>query len=133
MRISYIPAPKKNCQEEFQFLKKNLKRELKACNAKEKVEIATALISFSLFKINTLAQTAEEFEQKINAKGNQILLYVKTIMFWLGIIYASIDVVKNIKNQDIMQVPKIIFRYALMVAAVYKMPKFFNFIIGFFD
>ncbi len=133
MQICYIPAPKKNYQQfqnEVQFLKKNFKRELKGCNAKEKAEITTAVLSLALINVNTIATELNTVGGKgIDNLGAKAMDILKPVAFWLGVIFAMIDVVKNIKNQDVMCIPKVVIRYAIMVAAVWNMPRIFQFVI----
>ena len=132
MQICYIPAPKKNYQsrkfqQQVATFTRDLKHELKGCNAKEKLEVSTAIIAYAMFEINTLAASAPT--NGIDHAGQIIMSYIKPIAFWLGVIFAGIDVVKNIKNQDIWAIPKIVARYAIMVAAVWNMPRIFQFLI----
>lgn len=129
MQICYIPAPKKNFQEEYFSAKKSITRELKAytCNAKEKLEASTAILAYAMFQVNTLAASTPS--NGIDHAGQIIMEYVKPLAFWLGVTFAMIDIIKNIKNQNIEVIPKIVARYAVMVAAVWNMPRIFQWVI----
>lgn len=133
MQIYYI-APKKYSSNDF--LKAQMKRELaKFKDEKSQIKLASCMIAISLSQINTYANTMniEEWKANLDYKGNQILSLVQAVGYWIAIIAAGIDIIKNFRKQDISGLFAVAFKYAALFGILKGLPWFFELIGDLFD
>lgn len=127
MNIYYIP-PKQiiNSKPIFQEAKDKF---LKIKNKKRRNQIAMIIIGIALSNINELLAKdlkINEFTKKVNSVGNQALELIQVVGYWAAIIFAGIDVIKNIKKQDIAGIISIVLKYVVMSGVLYGLPWIFD-------
>lgn len=128
MQICYIPAKKYSHND---FLKSQMKKELaKFHDEKTQLKIAACMITIALAKVNTFAKDLQldKFKNNLDSKGNQILDIVQIVGYWIAIIAAAIDIIKNFKKQDIAGLFAVTFKYAALFGLLNGLPWFFELI-----
>lgn len=134
MQISYI-SPKEKYSS-TNFLKSQMKRELsKFKDEKTQIKLTSCVATIALANINTYANTMniETFKIRVNSKGNQILSLVQIIGYWIAIVAAAIDIIKNFRKQDIAGLFAVAFKYAALFGILKGLPWFFQLIGDLFD
>lgn len=129
MQICYIPPKEKYSSTDF--LRAQMKRELsKFKDEKTQIKLASCMITIALANINTYANTLdlEKFKGKLNSKGNQLLSIVQLVGYWIAILAAGIDIIKNFKKQDIAGLFAVAFKYAALFGLLNGLPWFFELI-----
>lgn len=124
MKICYI-SPKRDLTV-FDEAKKELYR---IKDVKKRVAIAGAITTISLCNINELLAKdlkIAKFTQKVDSVGNQFLELVQLVGYWAALIFAGIDVIKNIKKQDIAGSVAIVLKYVFVGSMLYALPWIFD-------
>lgn len=134
MQICYIPPKEK--YSSCDFLKFQMKRELsKFKDEKTQIKLASCMATIALANINTYANTMniETFKVRVNSKGNQILSLIQIVGYWIAIVAAAIDIIKNFRKQDIAGLFAVAFKYAALFGILKGLPWFFQLIGDLFD
>ena len=134
MQICYIPPKEKYCSNDF--LKLQMKRELaKYKDEKIKLRIAACVMTIALSQVNVYAKdlNLEKWESNLDYKGNQILGIVQLVGYWIAIIAAAVDIIKNFKKEDIAGLFAVAFKYAALFGILKGLPWFFQLIGELFD
>lgn len=127
MQICYIPPKEKYSSDNF--LKTQMKRELaKFKDEKTQIKLASCMITIALANINTYAAKLdiETFKTRANSKGNEILSVVQIVGYWIAIVAAGVDIIKNFKKQDIAGLFAVAFKYAALFGILKGLPWFFE-------
>lgn len=134
MQICYIPPKEKYSSTDF--LRTQMKRELsKFKDEKTQIKLASCITTIALTNINTYANTIniETFKVRVNNKGNQILSLIQIVGYWIAIVAAAIDIIKNFRKQDIAGLFAVAFKYAALFGILKGLPWFFQLIGDLFD
>ena len=126
MQICYIPAKKHSHND---FLKSQMKRELaKFKNEKTQIKVATCMFTIAVANVNTFAKEVNlnKFKHNLDEKGNQILGIIQVVGYWIAIIAAAVDIIKNFKKQDIAGLFAVAFKYAALFGLLNGLPWFFE-------
>lgn len=128
MRVYYIPAKKYSSND---FLKSQMKRELsKFKDEKTQLRLAVCMMTIAIAHINTYAKdlNLNKWKSNLDAKGNQILDIIQTVGYWIAIIAAAIDIIKNFRKQDIAGLFAVAFKYAALFGLLNGLHWFFQLI-----
>lgn len=134
MQIYYIPPKEKYSSTEF--FKSQMKRELaKFKDEKTQIKIAVGIVTIALAKVNTFAKdiNLDKWKGNLDYKGKQILSIVQLVGYWIAIIAAAVDIIKNFKKQDIAGLFAVAFKYAALFGILKGLPWFFQLIGDLFD
>lgn len=134
MQICYIPPKEKYSSNDF--LKAQMKKELaKFKDEKTQLKIAACMITIALAKVNAYANTLdlEKFKTRLDKKGNQLLDIVQLVGYWIAILAAGVDIIKNFKKQDIAGLFAVAFKYAALFGILNGLPWFFDLIGDLFN
>lgn len=134
MQICYIPPKEKYSSNDF--LKSQMKRELaKFKDEKVQLRIAVCMITIAVSQVNLYAKdlNLEEWKKNLDKKGTQILDVVQTVGYWIAIIAAAVDIIKNFKKQDVAGLFAVAFKYAALFGILKGLPWFFTLIGDLFD
>lgn len=134
MQICYIPPKEKYSRNDF--LKSQMKRELaKFKDEKTKLKIAACTLAIAISQVNTYAKDLDldKWKSNLDSKGNQILGIVQIVGYWIAIIAAAVDIIKNFKKQDIAGLFAVAFKYAALFGILKGLPWFFTLIGDLFD
>lgn len=98
-------------------------------NHRHRIRIAGVTIGIALGNINHLLASElkiTKFTQKVDEMGNLSLAMVQSVGYWLAIIFAGIDVIKNFKKEDIAGILAIVFKYVIINGVLYALPWIFD-------
>lgn len=126
MQVCYIPAKKYSSNN---FLKSQMKRELaKFKDEKTKLKVAACTMAIAVSQVNLYAKelNLEKWKTNLDTKGNQILDIIQTVGYWIAIIAAAIDIIKNFRKQDIAGLFAVAFKYAALFGLLNGLPWFFE-------
>lgn len=130
MQIVYIP-PKPSQYSVDQATYTNVQKELhKVKSLKKKTSLACALVTLSLTQINTYASdlNIDQFTSQVDAKGLQLLSLIQALGYWAAILFAGIDILKNLKKQDTPAIIAVVLKYVTIYAILYALPWIFDLI-----
>lgn len=134
MHICYIPPKEKYSSDNF--LKTQMKRELaKFKDEKTQIKIASCMITIALANVNAYAKELdlEKWKGNLDRKGQQILSIVQLVGYWIAIVAAGVDIIKNFRKQDIAGLFAVAFKYAALFGLLKGLPWFFDLIGDLFD
>lgn len=130
MQIVYIPPkPSQYCVDQATYT--NVQKELhKVRSLKKKTSLACALVTLSLTQINTYASdlNIDQFTSQVDAKGLQLLSLIQSLGYWAAILFAGIDILKNLKKQDTPAIIAVVLKYVTIYAILYALPWIFDLI-----
>lgn len=128
MQIIYIP-PKPSQYDLSQGTCSHVKKELhKIKDLKKKASLACALATLALTRINTYASdfNIDNFTTQVDKKGLQVLMLIQVLGYWAAILFAAIDILKNIKKQDTPAIIAIVLKYVTIYTILYALPWIFD-------
>ncbi|MBE6021697.1 MAG: hypothetical protein E7231_00525 [Cellulosilyticum sp.] len=134
MQICYIPPKEKYSRNNF--LKSQMKRELaKFKDEKVQLRIAACMITIAVSQVNLYAKdlNLEKWKGNLDKKGTQILDIIQTVGYWIAIIAAAVDIIKNFKKQDIAGLFAVAFKYAALFGLLNGLPWFFELVGDLFN
>ena len=134
MQICYIPPKEKYSKNDF--LKAQMKRELaKFKDEKTKLRLLVCTMAIAVSQVNAYANelNLEKWKTNLDTKGNQILDIIQTVGYWIAIIAAAVDIIKNFKKQDIAGLFAVAFKYAALFGLLNGLPWFFELVGDLFN
>lgn len=134
MQICYIPPKEKYSRNNF--LKAQMRRELaKFKDEKTKLRLLVCTMAIAVSQVNAYANelNLEKWKTNLDTKGNQILDIIQTVGYWIAIIAAAIDIIKNFRKQDIAGLFAVAFKYAALFGLLNGLPWFFELVGDLFN
>lgn len=134
MQICYIPPKEKYSRNNF--LKAQMRRELaKFKDEKTKLRLLVCTMAIAVSQVNAYANelNLEKWKTNLDTKGNQILDIIQTVGYWIAIIAAAVDIIKNFKKQDIAGLFAVAFKYAALFGLLNGLPWFFELVGDLFN
>lgn len=108
------------------------KRELLKINSlRRRFGTAIAFATIAVSNINMImAQSisVEEFTTRVDEKGMQVLTLLQSIGYWAAILFAAVDIIKNIKKQDTAGIVAVVLKYVTIYGVLYALPWIFDLI-----
>ena len=92
-------------------------------------------MAIAVSQVNAYANelNLERWKTNLDTKGNQILDIIQTVGYWIAIIAAAIDTIKNFKKQDIAGLFAVAFKYAALFGLLNGLPWFFELVGDLFN
>ena len=129
--IYYIPPVKSNYELDPGTVGA-AKRELLQINSlKRRLGTAVAFATIAVSNINmVMAQSisVEEFTTRVDEKGMQVLALIQSLGYWAAILFAAVDIIKNIKKQDTAGIVAVVLKYVTIYGVLYALPWIFDLI-----
>lgn len=103
---------------------------LKIKNLRKRTGVAGAMLTIALGNMNVYAQDLNitEFTGKVDEVGNQALNLIQSLGYWAAILFAAIDILKNIKKQDTPGIVAVVLKYITIYGILYALPWIFGLI-----
>lgn len=120
LEICYIPYNKSQYQIAKEELAKVELSELKNIMIGASLIMATT-VNTIYAKINVA-----NFTEKIDAEGYRILGLLHAVGYWAAIVFAGIELIKNLKKQDISGAISTVLKYFVAVALLYGLSDIFD-------
>ena len=127
IEVCYIPYNKSQYQIVREEMAKVTLSELKSIVVGASFLMATT-VNMLYAKVNV-----NSFTEKVNTEGFKILNMMQTIGWWAAIVFAGIDVIKNLKKQDISGIISTVLKYFVAVVVLSGLPDIFDLARSFFD
>lgn len=127
IEVCYIPYNKSQYQIAREEMAKVTLREAK-----------NVIIGATFIMLTTMNQlhaklNVEDFGRKLDTECIKILSLIQIVGYWMAIIFAGIDIVKNFKKQDIAGLLSTCAKYGVSVGILYGLPTIFDLIVGLFE
>lgn len=127
IEVCYIPFNKSQYQIAREEMATVTLSELKSIVVGASFLMATT-VNMLYAKVNV-----NNFTEKVNTEGFKILNMMQTIGWWAAIVFAGIDVIKNLKKQDISGIISTVLKYFVAVVVLSGLPDIFDLARSFFD
>lgn len=103
---------------------------LRIKNLKKRIGVAGAMLTIALGNMTVYAQelNINEFTGKVDEMGNQALSLIQSLGYWAAILFAAIDILKNIKKQDTPGIVAVVLKYITIYGILYALPWIFSLI-----
>jgi len=112
--------------------KRDMEQIAKKINRNSKLKKTFIFVLGSLLYCTSVMATGGAETAKINEGGRKILSLIRDVGYWIAIILASWEIIKNLMQGDTKSTGKSIMKYSLGYGSLYLLPWIFDLIKSIF-